>query len=67
MAVIEQATTVHQQIHITTLKNCQADFAGKQFSSPSLVIVGEVVKLQQAFNWFTSNKEGSVFKELATE
>ena len=67
MAIIEQATTVHQQIHITTLKNCSIDFAGKQFSSPSLVIVGDVVKLHNTFNWFEGNKEGSIFKELTTE
>ena len=50
MAIIEQATTVHQQVHITTLKNCKLDFIGNQFSSPSLVIVGDVVKLHQSFN-----------------
>jgi uroporphyrin-III C-methyltransferase/precorrin-2 dehydrogenase/sirohydrochlorin ferrochelatase len=62
--VIEQATTVHQQIHTTTLKNCVSDFAGKQFSSPSLVIVGEVVNLHQQFNWFNGNEEGSIFQKL---
>jgi len=67
MAIIEQATTPHQQIHTTTLKNCLIDFAGKQFSSPSLVIVGEVVKLHETFNWFIGSEEGSVFKELAGE
>lgn len=67
MAVIEQATTPYQQIHITTLKNCFIDFTGKQFSSPSLVIVGEVVKLHGIFNWFTGSEGGSVFKELTAE
>ena len=66
MAVIEQATTAHQQVHITTLKNCLADFAGKQFSSPSLVIVGDVVNLHEKFDWFTAGKDGSVFRELTT-
>jgi len=54
LAVIEQATTIHQQVHITTLQNCAADFAGKQFSSPSLVVVGEVVNLHKQFNWFNN-------------
>jgi len=67
MAIIEQATTIHQQVHISTLKNCNVDFAGKQFSSPSLVIVGDVVKLHNEFNWFEGNKEGSIFKELTAE
>ena len=66
MAVIEQATTEHQQVHISSLKNCANDFAGKNFSSPSLVIVGEVVGLHQSFNWFATEGTGSVFKELIT-
>jgi uroporphyrin-III C-methyltransferase len=64
LAVVEQATTVHQRVHITTLKDCAVDFAGRQFSSPSLIIVGEVVKLHQKFNWFTAEKNGTVFNEL---
>jgi siroheme synthase len=64
LAVIEQATTSHQQVHITTLKECAADFARKQFSSPSLIIVGDVVKLHQDFKWFAGNEAGSVFKKL---
>lgn len=64
IAVIEQATTVHQQVHITTLKTCAIDFADQSFSSPSLIIVGDVVKLHQEFNWFASEKPGSVFLPL---
>ena len=66
LAVIEQATTIHQRIHITTLKNCLKDFEGKNFSSPSLVIIGKVVNLYQQFNWFESGEEGSVFNELVS-
>lgn len=65
LAVIEQATTIHQQVHITTLQSCAADFAGKQFSSPSLVIVGDVVTLHKQFNWFNTNETtGSIFNDL---
>jgi uroporphyrin-III C-methyltransferase len=64
MAVIEQATTPYQKVHITTLQNCFLDFAGKLFSSPSLVIVGDVVKLHNEFKWFEGSEQGSVFKEL---
>ena len=66
LAVIEQATTIYQQVHVTTLKNCQKDFTGKDFSSPSLVIIGKVVNLYQQFNWFKAGEEGSVFDELST-
>jgi uroporphyrin-III C-methyltransferase len=64
LAVIEQASTIHQQIHISTLKNASKDFTGITFSSPSLIIVGEVVNLYERFNWFESSKPGSVFLEL---
>jgi uroporphyrin-III C-methyltransferase len=64
MAVIEQASTVHQQVHTSSLAKCTVDFAGKTFSSPSLVIIGEVVNLHQEFNWFGLKEAGSVFNEL---
>jgi uroporphyrin-III C-methyltransferase len=65
LALIEQATTEHQLIHITTLKQCEIDFKEKQFSSPSLVIIGDVVNLHQRFNWLQETKEkGTVFNEL---
>ncbi len=64
IAVIEQATTIHQKIHITTLQNCAVDFTGLSFSSPSLVIIGDVVQLHEQFNWFNTSETGTVFKEL---
>jgi uroporphyrin-III C-methyltransferase len=64
LAVIEQATTIHQRVHITSLQDCAKDFAGKSFSSPSLVIIGDVVKLHEHFDWFHSTSAGSVFQNL---
>lgn len=64
LAVIEQATTQHQKVHVSTLKDCMVDFAGRKFSSPSLVVVGEVVSLHKSFDWFSAEKQGSVFNEL---
>jgi uroporphyrin-III C-methyltransferase len=65
LAVIEQATTANQATHISTVGSCARDFAGKTFSSPSLVIVGEVVRLHERFNWFEkAQTAGSVFPEL---
>lgn len=65
IAIIEQATTIYQKVHVSTLQNCTADFAGKNFSSPSMVIVGDVVKLHETFNWFHGkNETGTIFNEL---
>ena len=63
-AVIKQATTPQQQIHISTFKNAAKSFAGITFSSPSLIIVGEVVNLHERFNWFVAELPGTVFQEL---
>ena len=64
LAVIEQATTIHQQVNITTLRDCAKEFADKDFSSPSLVIIGDVVKLHEQFNWFNGAEAGTVFQNL---
>ncbi|HEY0433662.1 MAG TPA: uroporphyrinogen-III C-methyltransferase [Chitinophagaceae bacterium] len=64
LAVIEQATTQHQRVHVSTLKNCDRDFRNMEFSSPSLVIIGKVVSLYEQFNWFRSNEPGTVFNDL---
>lgn len=66
LAVVEQATTRYQQVHISDLGSCSSDFAGKNFSSPSLLIIGEVVQLYKSFNWNENAAQGSVFNELIT-
>jgi uroporphyrin-III C-methyltransferase len=66
LAVIEQATTPYQQVHLSTLQQCATDFAGIQFGSPSLIIVGEVVHLYRRFQWQPNRATGSVFNELST-
>jgi siroheme synthase len=68
LAVIGQATTPYQQVHITTLKDCAHDFGGLTFSSPSLVIVGEVVNLHKELGFYKENNTtGSVFPELINQ
>ena len=64
LAVIEQATTPHQQVHTTSLSQCKIDFNDKSFSSPSLMIIGKVVQLHTSFNWVDCRQKGSVFKQL---
>jgi uroporphyrin-III C-methyltransferase len=65
LAVIEQATTIYQKVHITTLQNCALDFKNINFSSPSLIIIGDVVNLHKRFDWFTNTEiAGSLFNAL---
>ncbi len=66
LAIIEQATTIHQQVHISTLKDCSKDFSEKNFSSPSLVIIGNVVNLYKQFNWYMAVEAGTVFQNLSS-
>ena len=64
LALIEQGTTVYQQVHITTLEKFETDFTGIVFSSPSLIVIGSVVSLHEKFKWFAPLGTGSVFNEL---
>lgn len=65
LAVVEQATTPYQQVHVSTLTDCMADFAGIQFASPSLVVIGGVVDLHASYKWYEHMGEnGTIFSPL---
>ncbi len=51
LAIVEQATTPLQQVHTSTLEHYEAQLAGLQLKSPSLVIIGNVVGLHKQFAW----------------
>ena len=51
LAVIEQATTPLQQVHISNLYDYEQTLKGKKFASPTLVIIGKVVALHEKFAW----------------
>ena len=59
-AVIQQGTTANQRVVTGTL----ADLPGRAFDArlepPTLIVVGEVVKLQSAFAWFDPAATGSI-------
>lgn len=64
-AIIEQATTPFQRVHIFSLNDDEALWTGRNFNTPGLVIVGHVVKLHQSFNWFqTATENGTLFQAL---
>ena len=55
LAVIEQATTPLQHVHITSLYDYAATLKGRIFASPSLVIIGKVVALHKEFAWLQNS------------
>ena len=66
LAVIEQATTPLQNVHVTNLYKYDEQLRGKTFISPSLVIIGKVVALHEQFKWLqNSNSAEHYFKPLA--
>jgi len=55
LAVVEQATTPMQQVHISTLPGYKEKLQGKIFASPTLVIIGRVVALHEKFSWIANS------------
>jgi uroporphyrin-III C-methyltransferase/precorrin-2 dehydrogenase/sirohydrochlorin ferrochelatase/uroporphyrin-III C-methyltransferase len=55
LAVIEQATTPFQQVHIYDLYKDLKKLQRAQFASPSLVIIGNVVALHEQFAWLPNS------------
>lgn len=55
VALIEKGTTLDQRVHISNLGSIAQYLRDNAVSSPSLFIVGEVVKLHQNLAWFESS------------
>lgn len=68
LAVIEQATTPFQKVHISNLYEYEENLKGQSFISPSLVIIGKVVSLHQQFAWLAnSNSSEYYFKPITSQ
>lgn len=66
VAVVEQATTPYQHIYITDPFSYDQTLKGKQFISPSIVIIGKIVSLHEQFGWImNSTSQESYFKPVA--
>ncbi len=61
LAVIEQATTPLQNVHITSLYHFKNNLAGRSFISPSIVIIGRVVSLHEKFKWLKNNLHNETY------
>ena len=64
IAIIEQATTKFQKTYVSNIKDFERDFGGKEFISPSLAIIGDVVKAHQKFKWQEESLVGTYFANL---
>lgn len=63
LAVVEQATTPYQKVHVSSLYEYDQTLKDRRFASPTLVIIGKVVSLHQQFAWL---KESNGNKEYFT-
>ena len=65
LAVVEQATTPLQNVHVSNLYNYKNNLKGQKYISPSLVIIGKVVSLHEQFAWLNnSNSSEYYFKPM---
>lgn len=68
LAVIEQATTPYQQVYVSGIYDFEKKLKGQTFLSPSLVIIGKVVRLHESFSWFTgSDAKDYYFQPLTAQ
>ena len=52
VALVQQGTTIHQQVITGTLSTLPEVIDGKEVHAPTLLIVGEVVSLHEQLAWF---------------
>ncbi len=52
VALVEKGTTPEQQVYVTTLAGLPDLVENTIIHAPTLIIVGEVVKLREKLNWF---------------
>jgi uroporphyrin-III C-methyltransferase/precorrin-2 dehydrogenase/sirohydrochlorin ferrochelatase/uroporphyrin-III C-methyltransferase len=65
LAVIEQATTPFQQVHVADMYDYKTELKGRLYASPTLVIIGKVVALHGTFGWLeNASVQGEYFKPV---
>ncbi|MBV1884949.1 MAG: siroheme synthase, partial [Gammaproteobacteria bacterium] len=53
IAMVERGTTPEQKVYVGTLKSMPERIKQIHVKPPTLIIVGEVVKLRDKLSWFT--------------
>jgi len=64
VAIIEQATTPQQRVHIFSLQDNEDNWLPGNYETPGLVIIGSVTHLHNSYKWFTPAATGTVFNAL---
>ena len=64
VAIIEQATTIYQKTYVTNIGDFSNKFGNQEFISPSLVIIGNVVKFYEKFKWKEESLDGIYFNPI---
>ncbi len=59
VALISRATTPDQRVLVSTLGRCAAEAAIAKLEPPAMLVVGEVVNLRAALDWFRPTKESA--------
>jgi len=67
LAVVEQATTPLQNVHVSNLYEYEQKLKSKQFASPTLVIIGKVVALHERFSWLKNTGHGGEYFKPAED
>lgn len=64
IALVQWATRSYQKVAVGTLSTIVDEVKKKNISSPSIIVVGEVVKLQSQLNFFNPEKEDLFGKNI---
>jgi uroporphyrin-III C-methyltransferase/precorrin-2 dehydrogenase/sirohydrochlorin ferrochelatase/uroporphyrin-III C-methyltransferase len=56
LAVIEQATTPSQRVHLFNLCEYEEKMRGTKFASPTLIIIGRVAAFHEEFKWIENTR-----------
>jgi len=51
-AIVERGTTPEQRVLVATVRDLPARARAAEFRAPSLIILGEVVRLREKLAWF---------------
>lgn len=56
IALVQKGTTLDQRVHTGTLKTMVSIIDGEDIQPPTLIIVGDVVKLHDTLSWYDSSQ-----------